>query len=63
MITTILWRAIVAAILPMSLRDIISKLPQIAERLARLTGYTKRQLDNYRQRHRIRPHELAIEIC
>jgi hypothetical protein len=51
MIVTILWRAIVAAILPMRLIQIIATLPLIAERLVRSTGHSQYQIAKYQARH------------
>jgi hypothetical protein len=51
MVTTILWPAILNAILPMSLREIIRLLPEIAERLARLAGGAARKVAGYRARY------------
>lgn len=48
MVTTILWPAIVNAILPMSLLEIIRLLPEISERLTRLAGRIVRKVDDYR---------------
>jgi hypothetical protein len=51
MVATILWPAIVNAILPMSLREIIRQLPDIAGRLARMAGSDVRKVDAYRVRY------------
>lgn len=63
MIATILWQSIVAAIIPMSLRDIIQKLPQIADRLAKLTGHPTHQVDKYRAKHQTKTRGLSVVSC
>jgi hypothetical protein len=63
MIVTILWRSIVSAIMPMSLRDIIQKLPQIADRLVKSSGYPEHQLDKYRVKHQPKTCGACIENC
>ena len=63
MIATILWRSIVSAILPMSLREIVQKLPQIADRLVKLAGNPKHQVDMYRANHHIMSLGLAVGNC
>jgi hypothetical protein len=63
MIATILWRSIVAAIMPMSLRDIIHKLPQIADRLHKLAGYPELQVHKYRAKHQPKTRGLSVENC
>jgi hypothetical protein len=63
MMATILWRSIVAAILPMSLRDIIQKLPQIADRLTALAGHPKLQIDKYRAKHQPKTRGFCVESC
>ena len=63
MIATILWRSIVAAIMPMSLRDIIQKLPQIADRLAKPPGHPIHQVDKYRAKHQPKTRGLCVESC
>jgi hypothetical protein len=61
MIATILWRSIVSAIMPMTLRDIIQKLPQIADRLIKMAGYPKHQVENYRAKHQPKTRGLPVE--
>jgi hypothetical protein len=51
MIVTILWPAIVAAILPMHLVHIIATLPLIAERLVSSTDHSQYQIAKYQARH------------
>ena len=63
MVATILWRSIVSAIMPMSLRDIIQKLPQIADRLAKLAGYPKHQVHKYRAKHQPKTRGLSVGNC
>ena len=62
MITTILWPAIVSALLPMPLREIIRKLPRIAASLVKSTPTYQRQVDNYRHRYALDPPLCAAEI-
>lgn len=60
MITTILWPAIVAAIIPLSLQATIGALPKIAERLAKLSYGAPRQIDAYQIRYSNVPTTLAF---
>jgi hypothetical protein len=62
-IATILWRSIISAIIPMSLKEIIRKLPQIAERLAEMTGHQKHQVDKYRAKYKTNTPGLPVESC
>jgi hypothetical protein len=63
MIATILWRSIVSAIIPLSLREIIRKLPEIAARLVTLVGNPKYQVDKYREKHQSKKRCSPIENC
>jgi len=63
MIATILWRSIVSAIMPMSLSDIIQKLPEIADRLVRSSGNPEHQVDKYRAKHQPKIRGLSVESC
>lgn len=51
-VVSIVWPAIVAALLPLDLRDVIAGLPSITERLAKLTGYDRARTDHDRSRPR-----------
>jgi hypothetical protein len=62
MVTTILWPAIVASILPLGLRALLNRLPALAalaQRLAKLTGAFPRQIEAHRHRYHMRPEILA----
>jgi hypothetical protein len=63
MVTTILWPAIVASILPMGLRALINKLPALAQRLAKLTGAFPLQIESHRYRYHRKPGSLAPQSC
>jgi len=63
MIATILWRSIVSAIIPLSLKEIIRKLPDIAARLTTLVGYRKHQIDKYREKYQSKFCGFSIENC
>jgi hypothetical protein len=53
MLTTMLWPTMLRAILPLSLRELIRELPDIARRLIRMTRNGDGQLDEYRERYRV----------
>ena len=63
MVATILWPSIVAAILPMSLQEIIQRLPEIAVRLAKMTGRQQRQVNSYRACHSNPTVSLMLDSC
>lgn len=63
MVTTILWPAIVASILPMGLQALINKLPALAQRLAKLTGAFPRQIESHRHRYHMKPGSLVSQCC
>lgn len=63
MVTTILWPAIIASILPMGLRALLNKLPALAQHLAKLTGAFPRQIESHRHRYHIKTGRLAFQCC
>jgi hypothetical protein len=54
-VMTIVWPAIVAALLPLELRDVIARLPSLIERLAALDADGNCRAQNDRSR----PHQVA----
>jgi len=63
MVATILWPSIVAAILPMSLGEIVWRLPEIVGHLAEMTGRQQRQVNSYRACHPNPTVNLVLDSC
>lgn len=63
MVTTILWPAIIASILPMGLRSLLNKLPALAQHLAKLTGSFPRQIESHRHRYHMKTRNFAFQCC